>query len=43
MKRGRPTVKINYLVAIRGFFGINKKTKEKLDIFKKAFNISFRL
>ena len=43
MKKGRADDKMNYKVFIYKFFAINKITKEKLDIFKKEFNISFHL
>ena len=43
MKKGRADNKMNYIVFIYKFFAINKITKEKLDIFKKEFNISFHL
>ena len=43
MKKGRVDNKMNYSVFIYKFFAINKITKEKLDIFKKEFNISFHL
>ena len=42
MKKGRADAPMNYTVLIKKFFAINKKTKEKLDIFKKEFNISFK-
>ena len=41
MKKGRADAPMNYTVLMKKFFAINNKTKEKLDIFKKEFNISF--
>ena len=42
VKRGRAAAnKINYKRQVERFFLTNKKTKKKLDIFKKEFNISF--
>ena len=46
LKRGRPTLKMIYSQQIlkyyfNRFFGINNKTKEKVEIFNKAFNTSF--
>ena len=42
VKRGRAAAnKVSYRRQVEKFFITNKKTKEKLDIFKKEFNISF--
>jgi len=41
MKKGKPDFIMDYNYMIDMFFKTNKKTKEKLDIFKKEFNISF--
>ena len=41
MKKGKPDVKINYNMMVEYFFGSNKITDEKIDIFNKEFNIKF--
>lgn len=41
MKKGKPDSKIDYSYMVKIFFVTNRKTKQKLDIFKKEFNINF--
>ena len=41
MKKGKQDVKINYNMMVEYFFGSNKITDEKIDIFNKEFNIKF--
>ena len=41
VKRGRADTEVNYKDMAEKFFLTNKKTKEKLNIFKTEFNISF--
>ena len=41
MKKGKPDANMNYDYMVKMFFLTNKKTKEKMDIFKKEFNISY--
>ena len=43
VKRGRADdIGINYKDMVKKFFMSNKKTKKKIDIFKKEFNITFK-
>ena len=41
IKRGRADAGIDYKDMVNKFFISNQKTKQKLDIFTKEFNISF--
>jgi len=41
MRKGRADYELDYKYMIDTFFLTNKKTKHKLDIFKKEFNITF--
>ena len=41
MKKGKPDRQIDYREMINWFFDTNKVTQEKIDIFKKEFNIEF--